>query len=80
MPPLPATFNPDTTALIDALNRRQRDLRNFQLPRLRACAGPLAVQQQYAGEVREDMDVLARGVEVRACVFAVMVVGRRCEG
>ena len=65
MAPIPTTFEQDTIELIENIDRRQRDLSEFQIPRLRDCVGPLATQQQYAGEVREDIDVLARIIEVR---------------
>lgn len=65
MPPIPITFDDGTKDAIEALERRQKDLREFQIPRLRTCKGPLALQQQYAAEIREDVEVLARQVEVR---------------
>jgi protein transport protein SEC20 len=65
MPPLPTTFDDIAKGLLDALERRQKDIRDFQIPRLRACTGPLSLQQRYAAEVREDVDVFARDVEVR---------------
>ena len=64
MPPLPVTFDDAAKALIDSLERRQRDLHEFQIPRLRSCNGPLSVQQQYAAEIREDIDVFAKQLEV----------------
>ena len=64
MPPLPTTFDDGAKALIDTLERRQKDIRDFQIPRLRDCKGPLSLQQQYAAEIREDIDVFAKQVEV----------------
>ena len=64
MPPIPSTLDEETSAQIDALERRQKDLRDFQIPRLRTFDGSLATQQQYAAEVREDIDAFARQVEV----------------
>ena len=64
MAPIPSTLQADIRTQIDALNRRQKDLREFQIPRLRKCEGPLATQQQYAAELREDIEVFARQIEV----------------
>ncbi|EKM58156.1 uncharacterized protein PHACADRAFT_90155 [Phanerochaete carnosa HHB-10118-sp] len=63
MPPLPVNFDHTTKALIESLERRQKDIREFQIPRLRACKGPLTVQQQHAAEIREDVDVFAKQLE-----------------
>ena len=65
MPPIPSAIDEETANTIASLERRQKDLTDFQLPRLRSCAGPLTLQQQYAAEIREDLDVFARHVEVR---------------
>jgi protein transport protein SEC20 len=65
MPPLPNTFNDDSLELILSLQRRQKDLSEFQIPRLRACVGPLSLQQDQATELREDIDTFARQLEVR---------------
>ncbi|GJE85493.1 Sec20-domain-containing protein [Phanerochaete sordida] len=63
MPPLPVHFDDTTKTTIESLERRQKDLREFQIPRLRTCKGPLSVQQQYAAEIREDIDVFAKQLE-----------------
>ncbi|PCH35279.1 Sec20-domain-containing protein [Wolfiporia cocos MD-104 SS10] len=63
MPPLPSTLDENTQAYIEALRRRQKDLSEFQIQRLRTFSGPLATQQRYAAELREDLDVFARQVE-----------------
>ncbi len=63
---MPPIFDEETTDLIDSATRLQKDLGDVQLPRLRACAGPLVLQQTYAAEVREDIDTLTRKVEVRS--------------
>ncbi|KAI0326134.1 Sec20-domain-containing protein [Cubamyces sp. BRFM 1775] len=63
MPPLPSTLDEETTNLIASIERRQKDLSDFQIPRLRQCTGPLALQQQYAAELRDDLDVLSKQVE-----------------
>ena len=64
MPPIPSTLGPEITSLVDNVVRRASDLSEYQIPRLRDCKGPLAIQQRYAAEVREDIDVLARQIEV----------------
>lgn len=61
---MPPTFDEETTDLIGSVTRLQKDLTDVQLPRLRACTGPLVQQQTYAAEVREDIDTLTRKVEV----------------
>jgi protein transport protein SEC20 len=64
MPPLPTTFDDATNASIASIQRRQNDLREFQIPRLRGCTESLAVQQQYAAELRDDLETITRLVEV----------------
>lgn len=64
MPPIPTTLDEDVRAQIDALERRRKDLQDFQIPRLRTFIGPLTKQQQHAAELREDIEVFARGIEV----------------
>ncbi|KAI0078338.1 hypothetical protein K474DRAFT_1674202 [Panus rudis PR-1116 ss-1] len=63
MAPLPSALDEEATSLIDNLSRRKKDLLEFQIPRLRSCTGPLLTQQQYAAELREDIDTFARQVE-----------------
>lgn len=74
MPPLPTTFDDATNASIASIQRRQNDLREFQLPRLRGCSESLTVQQQYAAELREDLETITRLVEVsqRQTLFLFM--------
>lgn len=67
MPPLPTTFDDATNASVASIQRRQTDLREFQLPRLRGCSESLALQQQYAAELREDLETITRFVEVSLC-------------
>ncbi|KAJ3003039.1 hypothetical protein NUW54_g5514 [Trametes sanguinea] len=64
MPPLPSALDEETTNLITLLERRQKDIADFQIPRLRQCTGPLSLQQQYAAELRDDLDAFARQVEM----------------
>ncbi|KAG9313560.1 Sec20-domain-containing protein [Chiua virens] len=63
MAPIPTTFDTDAQALLEAVERRQNDLTTFQIPRLQACTGPLATQQAWAAEVREDIEQMAKQVE-----------------
>ncbi|KAF9002392.1 Sec20-domain-containing protein [Hymenopellis radicata] len=63
MPPIPATFDEETSQIISAISRRQNDILQFQIPRLRECKGPLNLQQNLAGEVREDVDNTSRQIE-----------------
>ncbi|THV01981.1 Sec20-domain-containing protein [Dendrothele bispora CBS 962.96] len=63
MPPLPSTFDEETQKLIDSARRHERDIAEFQIPRLRDCKGPLSSQQNLATELREDIDAFARQVE-----------------
>lgn len=65
MPPLPLTFDDVTSASIASIQRRQSDLRDFQIPRLRGCSESLATQQQFAAELREDLEAVMRLIEVR---------------
>ncbi|TFY81386.1 hypothetical protein EWM64_g2619 [Hericium alpestre] len=63
MPPLPSSFDSATAASISSIGRRQIDLTDFQIPRLRACRESLTVQQQHAAEIREDLDSLTHAIE-----------------
>ena len=74
MPPLPPQFDESTLASIAGIQRRETDLKDFQIPRLRDYRGSLSVQQQYAAELREDLDTLTQLVEVSACVAATSLV------
>ena len=64
MAPIPQTFDNETKDIIDNLRRREKDLVEYQIPRLRDCKGPLSVQQRFAAELREDLDVFGKQVEV----------------
>jgi protein transport protein SEC20 len=72
MPPLPSTLDAQTLSIIDILGRRLRDLVEVQIPRLRDCTGPLSLQQQLAGELREDTDTCAQQIEVSSCSNSVL--------
>ncbi|KAN0084391.1 hypothetical protein V8E55_007895 [Tylopilus felleus] len=63
MAPIPTTFDAEAQALLEAIERRQNDLSTFQIPRLRSCTGPLATQQAWTAEIREDIEQLAKQVE-----------------
>ncbi|KAH7922756.1 hypothetical protein BV22DRAFT_1106445 [Leucogyrophana mollusca] len=63
MPPLPSSLDSEALDLISNVERRQNDLLSFQIPRLRACQGPLSLQQTLAAELREDTEVLSRYIE-----------------
>lgn len=79
MPPLPTTFDDATNASIASIQRRQNDLREFQLPRLRGCSESLTVQQQYAAELREDLETITRLVEVSSCKTLSLFVRYGCQ-
>lgn len=64
MAPIPQTLDIETKDLIDGLYRREKDLAEFQIPRLRDCSGPFSVQQRLAAELREDLDVFGKQIEV----------------
>ncbi|KAL1746701.1 Sec20-domain-containing protein [Schizophyllum fasciatum] len=63
MAPVPFEMDEETQALLERAQRRQADLFESQIPRLRQCSGPLAAQQALAADVREELDTLARLVE-----------------
>ncbi|KAK7678316.1 hypothetical protein QCA50_018664 [Cerrena zonata] len=63
MAPIPSTFAQEIIDLLENLDRRRKDLLDFQIPRLRDCTGSLVTQQQYAAEVREDIEAFSRIVE-----------------
>lgn len=64
MAPIPDTFGEETRNLISSLERRQRDIIDFQIPRLRSCKGPLSIQQNLSAELREDTNRLNQQIEV----------------
>lgn len=64
MASLPLTIDDDTRNLVDGLERRQKDLTDFQVPRLRQFIGSLVEQERLAAELKEDLDVFGRQVEV----------------
>jgi protein transport protein SEC20 len=64
MPPIPTTYDDETNNLIASIQRRQKDLSELQIPRLRDCRESLAVQQNLAAELREDVDTVGKQIEV----------------
>lgn len=71
MAPIPSAFNQETVDMIENVDRRKRDLLDFQIPRLRDFTGSLVTQQQYAAEVREDIELFSRIIEVRMFRFDI---------
>ncbi|KAF9489247.1 Sec20-domain-containing protein [Pleurotus eryngii] len=63
MPPIPTVYDEEVTQLIESAQRRQKDIVDFQIPRLRTCNGPLALQQRLFAELREDIDLYARELQ-----------------
>ncbi|KAF8137332.1 Sec20-domain-containing protein [Boletus edulis] len=63
MAPIHITFDVEAQALLESVERRRNDLSTFQIPRLRACTGPLSIQQAWAAEIREDIEQVAKQVE-----------------
>lgn len=58
--------DPDSPSyLIASLNRHLKDLSTFQIPRLAECSGPKTLQEELVAELREDMEELKKGMEVR---------------
>lgn len=73
MPPIPPKFDQETTDLVESIQRRRKDIDTFQLPRLEKCTGPLSTQQQYASELRDDIDILAKQIDVSARLYSAQV-------
>ncbi|KAL5481060.1 SEC20 [Sanghuangporus weigelae] len=64
MAPISQILDDETKALIDKLQRRERDLAEFQIRRLRDCKGPLSLQQRRAAELKEDLDAFVKQIEI----------------
>lgn len=62
MPPVPATFTDDAVHLLSSIERRYNDALEHQIPRLQDCKGPLALQQDLAAELREDIELISSQV------------------
>lgn len=54
----------DLDSAIAIAQRRLHDLNTFQLPRLAKCAGPLSLHRELADEMRGDMALVRRHLEV----------------
>ncbi|GAW08923.1 Sec20-domain-containing protein [Lentinula edodes] len=63
MPPLSPIFTPEAAQVISSIRRRELDISNVQIPRLKTCLGPLSLQHKLSTELREDIDVFARQIE-----------------
>ncbi len=64
MPPIPIVYDEEVTQLLESTQRRQKDITDFQIPRLRTCNGPMVLQQRLFAELREDIDLYARELQV----------------
>jgi len=64
MAPIPVRLPEEVHTLISAAERRFERLNGVEIPKLRNCTGPLAVQQTLAEELREGTALLARQIEV----------------
>lgn len=91
MPPILSTLDDGISNLILSAQRQQKDLSEFQIPRLRTCNGPLPLQQNLAAELREDIEAFARKVEVscsaihasfcpQKIILGFRYIGRRPDG
>ncbi|KAG8743655.1 hypothetical protein FRC10_011624 [Ceratobasidium sp. 414] len=63
MPPIVSPLFTEAQATHEGVSRRLKDLDEYQIPRLRDCKGPLAQQQQFAAELRDDIEALAKRLE-----------------
>ena len=79
MVPIPVSLDDETKNLIDGLQRRQKDLAEFQVPRLHQCKGALAEQERLAAELKEDLDVFGRQVDVSELSFRTTQFSLPCE-
>ncbi len=57
----------------------QFDDARMTLPRLRSCSNSLTVQQEYAAEVREDLEAITRLVEVSSCITLFYSLIMECQ-
>lgn len=63
-----------SSSAIPGLTRRLNDVRTFQIPRLKECRGPLSLHAELADELRQDLDDIARTLEVESEVAEVMAL------
>lgn len=64
MPPIPSPLFTEARTSYEGISRRLKDLGEYQIPRLRDCKGPLTLQQQFAAELRDDTESIAKRLEV----------------
>lgn len=64
MPPIPVELDVEISSIVDNLHRRQSDLANFQIPRLKDCKENESTRQRYAAEIKEDLDAYGHHIEV----------------
>ncbi|KAF8167292.1 Sec20-domain-containing protein [Crassisporium funariophilum] len=62
MAPLPSRLSEETLSIISAAERRYKHLAEVEVPKLRQCLGPLAIQQTLAEDLREDTVALTRQI------------------
>lgn len=55
----------DVESSLSATSRRLTDLRDFQLPRLQKCVGPIGLYRELGEEMRVDLETVRRPLEVR---------------
>ncbi|KAG9098303.1 hypothetical protein FRC07_010666 [Ceratobasidium sp. 392] len=63
MPPIASPLFTEAQTTYEGISRRLKDLNEYQIPRLRDCTGPLTLQQQFAAELRDDIEVLTKRLE-----------------
>jgi hypothetical protein len=63
MPPIPVSN--DIPTRVARLEKLETDLREFQIPRLRAVKSSVAEQQQCASELRQDIQEIEKELQVR---------------
>lgn len=61
-------FYAEANAAASSIARRLKDLRNYQLPRLRDCRDA-SLQGDVAAEMRDDLDLALRTIDVSEPVF-----------
>lgn len=70
MPPPPDTLYDETRTKLERIERRLNEAESFQIPRLRDHVGTLALQQQYAAELREDLESCRRELQVGVFLYS----------
>lgn len=62
------------SSALPGLTRRVNDIRTFQIPRLQNCRGPLSLHAELADELRQDLEDVARNLDVEQEVVEVMAL------